>query len=78
MERNVRAPLSVHKQTPKLQWIHSGLPSAKNFKALPSAGNILLEVFWESQRLILQHYLELGQAGPMSDIATDTMCHFSE
>jgi hypothetical protein len=26
----------------------------------------------------LQHYLELGQAGPMSDIATDTMCHFSE
>jgi len=41
-----------------MQWKHTSSPSSKNFKSQPSAGKLLLTVFWDSQGPILEHYME--------------------
>jgi hypothetical protein len=33
-------------------------PSSKKFKSQPSAGSLLLKMFWDSQGPILEHYME--------------------
>jgi len=43
-----------------MQWKHTSSPSYKKFKSQPSAGKLLLTVFWESQGPILEHYMEKG------------------
>ena len=35
-------------------------PVKKKFKSQPSAGKVLLTIFWDSQGVILEHYLERG------------------
>lgn len=43
-----------------MQWKHTSSPSSKKFKSQPSAGKLLLTVFWDSQGPILEHYMEKG------------------
>ena len=43
-----------------LQWKHKGSPTPKKFKVLPSAGNVLLSVFWDAQDVIMVDYLQRG------------------
>ena len=43
------------------EWIEmfeNGRTSSKNFKSQPSAGKLLLTVFWDSQWPIREHYME--------------------
>ena len=53
----------VHHYVPEtkrqsMQWKHTSSPSSKRFKSQPSAGKLLLTVFWDSQGPILEHYKE--------------------
>ena len=43
-----------------MQWKHTSSPSSKKFKSQPSAGKLMLMVFWDSQGPILEHYMEKG------------------
>jgi len=43
-----------------MEWKHPGSPVKKKFKSQPSAEKVLLTIFWDSQRVILEHYLERG------------------
>ena len=42
-----------------MQWKHAS-SSSKKFKSQPSAGKLMLTVFWDSQGPILEHYMEKG------------------
>ena len=41
-----------------MQWKHTS--SSKKFKSQPSAGKLMLTVFWDSQGPLLEHYMEKG------------------
>ena len=43
-----------------MQWKHPSSPVAKKFKTQPSAGKLMLTVFWDSQGPILETYQERG------------------
>jgi hypothetical protein len=43
-----------------MQYRHTSSPRPKNFKTVPSAGKILLTVFWDSQRVYMTEILEAG------------------
>jgi hypothetical protein len=44
-----------------MEWKHPGSPVKKKFKCQPSAGKAMLTLFWDSQGVILEHYLERVQ-----------------
>lgn len=39
-----------------MQWKHPSSPSTKKFKVVPSAGKVMLTVFWDSQGVLLAHF----------------------
>ena len=43
-----------------MQWKHKGSPTPKKFKVHPSAGKVLLSVFWDAQGVIMVDYLHRG------------------
>jgi histone-lysine N-methyltransferase SETMAR len=43
-----------------MEWKHPQSPTKKKFKSQPSAGKLMLTVFWDSQGPVLKHYLERG------------------
>jgi len=43
-----------------MQYRHTSSPRPKKFKTVPSAGKILLTVFWDSQRVYMTEFLEAG------------------
>lgn len=43
-----------------MEWKHPGSPVKKKFKRQPSAGKVMLTIFWDSQGVIMEHYLERG------------------
>jgi hypothetical protein len=43
-----------------MQYRHISSPCPKKFKTVPSAGKILLTVFWDSQRAYMTEFLEAG------------------
>ena len=43
-----------------MQYRHTSSPRLKKFKTVPSAGKILLTVFWDSQRVYMTEFLEAG------------------
>jgi hypothetical protein len=43
-----------------IQWKHPSSPVAKKFMTQPSAGKLMLTIFWDSQGPILETYLERG------------------
>ncbi|UYV84051.1 hypothetical protein LAZ67_X000979 [Cordylochernes scorpioides] len=44
-----------------MQWRHSGSPSPKKAKAVPSAGKVMVSVFWDSEGVLLLDFLNKGQ-----------------
>ena len=46
-----------------MQYRHTSSPRPKKFKTVPSAGKILLTVFWDSQRVYMTEFLESGNTG---------------
>jgi hypothetical protein len=54
------SPLSTRNQVGSIQWKHPSSPVAKKFKKQPSAGKLMLTIFWDSQEPILDTYLEHG------------------
>jgi hypothetical protein len=43
-----------------MEWEHPTFPETKKFKSQASAGKVMLLLFWDSNGLILEHYLEQG------------------
>ena len=43
-----------------MEWKHPQSPSKRKFKTQPSAGKLMLTVFWDSQGPVLEHYQERG------------------
>jgi histone-lysine N-methyltransferase SETMAR len=43
-----------------LQWKHPSSPSVKKFKVTPSAGKVMLTVFWDSQGVLLARFQKKG------------------
>jgi len=43
-----------------MEWKHPDSPAKKKFKTQPSAGKVMLTLFWDSKRPILEDYLEKG------------------
>ena len=43
-----------------MEWKHKQSPCKKKFKTQPSAGKLLLTVFWDSQGPVQEHYQERG------------------
>jgi hypothetical protein len=44
-----------------MQWNHPSSPSAKKFKVMPSAGKVMLSIFWDSQRVLLVNFQKHGE-----------------
>jgi hypothetical protein len=44
-----------------MEYRHTSSPRPKKFKTMPSAGKILLTVFWDSQRVYMTEFLEAGK-----------------
>jgi hypothetical protein len=44
-----------------MEYRHTSSPHPKKFKTMPSAGKILLTVFWDSQRVYMTEFLEAGK-----------------
>lgn len=44
-----------------MQWRHLGSPSPKKFKLSPSAGKVMLTVFWDSRGVLLLDFLPKGE-----------------
>lgn len=43
-----------------MEWKHPKSPTTKKFRSLPSAGKLMLTVFWDSQGVVLEHYQQSG------------------
>ncbi|GFR06800.1 histone-lysine N-methyltransferase SETMAR [Trichonephila clavata] len=43
-----------------MEWKHPSSPVRKKFKTTPSAGKVLLTVFWDAQGVLLLDFLEVG------------------
>jgi hypothetical protein len=41
-----------------MKWKYPHSPAKRKFKTHPTAGNLMLTVFWDSQRLLLEHFQE--------------------
>jgi hypothetical protein len=55
----------LHHYQPKskctsMQLKHSSSPSTKKFKVMPSAGKVMLTMFWDSQGILLAHFQMCG------------------
>ena len=42
------------------EWRHTSSPKPKKFRTQPSAGKVMLTVFWDERGLILEHYMPRG------------------
>ena len=43
-----------------MEWKHPGSPVKSKLKSQPSARKVMLTILWDSQGVILEHYLERG------------------
>jgi hypothetical protein len=43
-----------------MQWHHLGSPTPKKFKVTPSAGKVMMTVFWDSYGVLLVDFLQKG------------------
>jgi hypothetical protein len=44
-----------------VQWKHPSSPSTKKFKVTPSAGKVMLTVFWDFQGVRIANFQKLGE-----------------
>ena len=43
------------------EWCHTSSPKPKNFRTQPSAGKVMLTLFWDERGVILEHYMPKGK-----------------
>ena len=43
-----------------MQYRHTSSPRLKTFKTMPSSGKILLAILWDSQKVYMTEFLEVG------------------
>ena len=53
--------MTLKKKKLSMEYRHASFPHLKKFKTMPSAGKILLTVFWDSQRVYMTEFLEAGK-----------------
>lgn len=56
------------------EWRHSSSPKPKKFRTQPSAGKVMLTLFWDEQGIILEHYTPRGTSvtsATYSDLLTN-------
>ena len=63
----------VHHYSPEsrrqsMKWKHFGSPVKKKFKTQLSAGKVMLTIFWDSKRPILENYLKREVQSTTQDI----------
>jgi histone-lysine N-methyltransferase SETMAR len=56
----------AHHYTPEskqqsMQWKHVGSPTPRKAKAVPSAGKVMVTVFWDAEGILMLDYLRKGQ-----------------
>ena len=59
-----------------MEWKHPQSPCKKKFKTQPSAGKLMLTVFWDSQGPVMEHYQERGKtinSARYSEMLTDRL-----
>jgi len=44
------------------EWRHTSSRKPKKFRTQPSAGNVMLTLFWDERRVILEHYMPRGNS----------------
>jgi hypothetical protein len=44
-----------------VQWKHPSSPSTRKFKVTPSAGRVMLTMFWDSHGVLLAHFQNRGE-----------------
>jgi histone-lysine N-methyltransferase SETMAR len=44
------------------EWRHTSSPKLKKFRTQPSAGKVMLTLFWDEQGVILEHYMPRGNS----------------
>jgi hypothetical protein len=44
-----------------MEWRHTSSPAKRKFKSAPSAGKIIVTLFWDMYGPILKHYQEKGE-----------------
>jgi hypothetical protein len=44
-----------------MQWENPSSQSTKKFKVTPSAGKVMLTVFWDSRQVLLAHFQKCGE-----------------
>jgi len=44
------------------EWRHTSSPKPKKFRTQPSAGKVMLTLFWDERGVILEHYMPRGNA----------------
>jgi hypothetical protein len=44
-----------------VQWKRPSSPSTKKFKVMPSAGKVMLTIFWDSEGVLLAHFQKRGE-----------------
>jgi len=42
------------------EWRHTSSPKPKKFRTQPSAGKVMLTLFWDERGVILEHYMPRG------------------
>jgi hypothetical protein len=42
------------------EWRHTSSPKLKIFRSQPSAGKVMLTLFWDERGVILEHYMPRG------------------
>jgi hypothetical protein len=50
-----------HRVNESMEWKDPHLPARRKLKTHPTAGKLMLIVFWDSQGLLLEHYQERVQ-----------------
>jgi hypothetical protein len=54
-------PYQPESKHASMQWKHPSSNSTKKFKVMPSAGKVMLTVFWDSQGELLAHLQKSGE-----------------
>ena len=59
------------------EWCHTSSPKPKIFRTQPSAGRVMLTLFWDEQRVILEHYMPRGNtvtSAMYADLLKNHLC----
>jgi len=55
------------------EWRHTSSPKPKKFRTQPSAGKVMLTVFWVERGVIWEHYMPRGSTVTSATCAADVL-----